>query len=52
MSAMETIFKKSWRLFLDKFQFFKMDSATGFFLSFFRTPFYDCFQALNRSAFL
>ena len=29
-----------------------MDSGKGFFLPVFRTPFYGCFQTLNRNAFL
>ena len=38
--------------FLRKFKLFKMDSVTGVFFSVFRTPFYGCFPALNRNAFL
>ena len=40
------------RPFLVKFQFFKMDSAKGVFQSVFPTPFYGCFQTLNRNKFL
>ena len=29
-----------------------MDSGKGFFLPVFQTPFYGCFQTLNRNAFL
>ena len=41
---METIFRN--------FKLFKVDSSKGVFLSVFRTPFYGCFQALNRNPFL
>ena len=41
-----------WKPFLRKFKLFKMDSVKGVFLSVFRTPFYGCFQTLNRNAFL
>ena len=41
-----------WRPFLVKFQLFKMDSATGVFLSVFSVPFYRYFQTVNRTAFL
>ena len=40
---METIFRN--------FKLFKVDSSKGVFLSVFRTPFYGCFQALNRNPF-
>ena len=42
----------SWKPFLRKFNLFKIDSGKGFFLPVFKTPFYCCFQTLNRSAFL
>ena len=41
-----------WRRFLGKFTLFKMDSGKGFFLLVFQTPFYGCFQTLNRDTFL
>ena len=41
-----------WRPLIVKFKFCKMDSATGVFLSLFQTPFYGCFETLNRSAFV
>ena len=41
-----------WRIFLGKFKLFKMVSGKGVFLSVFRTPFYGCFQTLNRNTFL
>ena len=41
-----------WRTFLGKFKLFKMVSGKGVFLSVFRTPFYVCFQTLNRNTFL
>ena len=41
---METIFRN--------FKLFKVDSSKGVFLLVFRTPFYGCFQALNRNPFL
>ena len=39
-----------WRPFLGKFKLFKIDSGKGA-LSVFRTPFYGCFQTLNRNEF-
>ena len=34
---------------LGKFHLFKLDSGKGFFLPVFPTPFYGCFQTLNRN---
>ena len=44
MTVMETI--------LSYFKLVKMDVGKSFFLSVFQTPFYVCFQTLNRNAFL
>ena len=41
-----------WKPFLENFKLFKVDSGKGVFLSVFRTPFYGCYQTLNRNAFL
>ena len=41
-----------WTPFLAKFKLFKTDPGKGVFLSVFQTPFYGCFQAFNRNAFL
>ena len=41
-----------WKPFLGNFKLFKMDSGKDVFLSVFRSPFYGCFQTLNRNTFL
>ena len=45
--------KRLWyKLFLENFKLFKVDSGKGVFLSVFRTTFYGRFQTLKRNAFL
>ena len=41
-----------WKTFLGKFKLFKMNSGKSVLLSVFQTPFYGCFQTLNRNTFL
>ena len=38
-----------WKPFLGKFKLFKIGSGEGVFRWVFRTPFYGCFQTLNRN---